>query len=198
MGCQGMGKDDQYCTELSVFCIVLLVLCEATGPYAHADKDGNRTFAIFSLPRVFCCLCSKFFVLGSDSEQTEAGEWAARTAWHHGHWSNEWSERFFRVRYELQYYNTQQDVSVLAPEGFPVDLGILHVAQGAELEADECDVWRQPSYSGGCSPSSARRQGGVLDFQGLATLKKTRYLVKSCSTAYGHPLDNILKEIAPE
>ena len=91
-----MGKDDQYCTELSVFCIVLLVLCEATGPFAHADKDGNRTFAIFSLPRVFCCLCSKFFVLGSDSEQTEAGEWAARTAWHHGHWSNEWSERFFQ------------------------------------------------------------------------------------------------------
>jgi len=40
----------------------------------------------------------------------------------------------------LHGYNTQQDVSVLAPEGFPVDLGILHVAQGAELEADECDV----------------------------------------------------------
>ena len=47
-----MGKDDQYCTELSVFWIVLLVLCEATGPYAHADNDLCNFFTAtcFLLP----------------------------------------------------------------------------------------------------------------------------------------------------
>ena len=42
-------------------------------------------------------------------------------------------------------------------------------------------------------------QGGKEEswiFRGWRHWKKTRCLVKSCSTAYGHPFDNILKEIA--
>ena len=75
-----MGKNHQYCAELRVLhcfagfheCSFFTFLFEAADPYAHDNQTKIVTLADFTA--TFFVARSKFFVLGSDSEQTEAGE----------------------------------------------------------------------------------------------------------------------------